>query len=139
MAAALRRRGSYETRIERLQTENSGLRRENEKLRENQQGCTPPPEFGLLYEELWERAFGKGKRWVHESTGAGTFSLRRKTFHDLCRDERALDDIMALDKLFRALSMPVHGEAGRHVDVAGWHKDIKRLIEGWKERYRNGG
>lgn len=135
MTAALRRHDSRDKRIERLERENATLRRENDRLRDKT-GCNPPPEFERLYDELWERAYGTGKRWVHESTAAGSFSLKRKTFRDLCRDERAVDDIIALDKLFRALSIPVHGEARRREDVALWHREIAELIRVWRERYR---
>ena len=55
-AAALKRRGSYETRIERLQTENSGLRRENERIRDLLR-LLPPESFLASYYLLYEDAY----------------------------------------------------------------------------------
>ncbi|MFA4972860.1 MAG: hypothetical protein WC683_09620 [bacterium] len=136
-AAALRRHDTRDKRIERLEAENKQLRDENRKLREKP-ACTPPPEFMAAYEDAWDRAFGRGKQWVHESTCGGTFSIKRRSFRGVLKDERGLDDILMLDRLFRALAIAVRLEAGRRDDIAAWHKDVDRLTGGWRERYKKG-
>jgi hypothetical protein len=96
--------------------------------------CLPPPDFLRIYDELWDRAFGRGKPWVYESTCGGMFSLRRRSFRGVLKDERALDDILMLDRLFSALSRTIHAESNRHEDAAEWHRDIKKMIGVWKEK-----
>lgn len=137
MAAATRRHDTRDKRIEHLEAENKQLRDENRKLREKP-ACSPPPEFMAAYEDAWDRAFGRRKQWVHESTCGGTFSIKRRAFRGVLKDERGLDDILVLDRLFRALAGVVRIEAGRRDDVAGWHKDVDRLVEAWKRRRREG-
>jgi len=98
------------------------------------QACQPPPEFMAFYEELWERAFGGGSQWVYDSTCGGTFSLRRRSFRVVLKDERAPDDILMLDSLFREVAKAVRIESGRVKDEAEWHKDIKQVMAIWKKR-----